>query len=66
VGGLPEIVPDGEVGFTVPCDSEAVAEAVLKFYNENLEQQFSLNVARHKRMISWENFVEKIEDLASA
>ncbi len=64
VGGLPEIVPDGEVGFTVPCNSEAVAEAVLKFYNRNLEQQFSLNVASHKRMISWESFVEVLEELA--
>ena len=63
VGGLPEIVPDGEVGFTVPCDSEAVAGAILKFYNEDLEETFSGNVAHHKRLISWENFVEKIEEM---
>ena len=65
VGGLPEIVPDGEVGFTVSCDPESVAEAVLKFYKEDLEETFSENVSTHKRLISWDNFVEKIEEMTS-
>lgn len=64
VGGLPEIVVDGEVGFTVQCDSDAIAEAIIKFYNERLEQKFSQNISSHKQIISWENFVRKIEELA--
>jgi hypothetical protein len=40
-----------------------VAEAVLKFYKEDLEETFSENVSTHKRLISWDNFVEKIEEM---
>lgn len=59
VGGLPEIVPDGKVGFVTEIDPTAIADAILKFYNEgipNLEQ----NLAEEKKKYSWKAFVETL------
>lgn len=59
VGGLPEIVPDGKVGFVTEIAPTAIADAILKFYNEgipNLEQ----NLAEEKKKYSWKAFVETL------
>jgi len=65
VGGLSEVVIDGKTGFVVPPnDPNAIAEAVLKFYSESRETEFSQNVEREKRKYSWENMVNAIEELA--
>ncbi|HVN49173.1 MAG TPA: glycosyltransferase [Bacteroidota bacterium] len=64
VGGLAEIVPDGIAGFTVPPENpQALAEAILKFYRENCEQQFSTAVQHEKQKYSWDHVVHAIEQL---
>ncbi|MEZ5017922.1 MAG: glycosyltransferase [Flavipsychrobacter sp.] len=63
VGGLPEIVPDGKVGFVTAIDPTAIADAILKFYTEgipNMEQ----NLIEEKKKYSWEMFVKKLLDTA--
>lgn len=65
VGGLAEVVLHEKTGFVVPPDDpEAIAEAVLRFYSENREDEFSQNVEREKLKYSWENMVSAIEELA--
>jgi len=64
VGGLPEIVPDGKVGFVTELDPTALADAILRFYDEGLEKTFAENAAKEKEKYSWKRMAETILDLA--
>ena len=67
VGGLGEVVLHEKTGFIVPPnDAHALAEAVDRFYREKREEEFSASVRIEKRKYSWENLVQKIEELVDA
>lgn len=62
VGGLPEVVKDGETGFLVPPeDPDALAGAVVRYFKEGREREFKENIRVEKRRFSWEGFVEAVE-----
>ena len=63
VGGLREIVPNGEVGFVVDPSSEAIADAVERYYCEALEESFRANIRRYKVRFTWERMVENFAKL---
>ncbi len=65
VGGLPEIVPDGQVGFVVDTNEKALADAILRFYNEGLEEKFSRGAEVFKQHFSWQRMVDTIDQLLS-
>jgi glycosyltransferase involved in cell wall biosynthesis len=66
VGGLPEVVHDGQTGYIVPPnDAHALARALQRFYAEGREKDFAANVHRERAKYSWEHFVEQIESLVS-
>ena len=65
VGGLPEIVPDNKVGFVVESNEIAVAKAILRFYNENKEQEFIHNILVEKQRYIWRVMVDKIKKMTS-
>ncbi len=65
VGGLPEIVPDGQVGFVVDTNEKALAEAILRFYKEGLEEKFSRGAEEFKKHFSWQRMVDTIDQLLS-
>lgn len=61
VGGLSEVIHDGETGYLVePKNSGEIAGAIIKFYSENKEIEFSNNVSEEKKKYMWEKFVEEI------
>lgn len=65
VGGLPEVVRDGETGFIVPPgDAEALARAVTRFFREDRADDFAKAVAEEKAKYSWDRMAEAIETLA--
>ncbi len=66
VGGLPEIVPDGKVGFVTDISAEAIVNAIIKFYQDQLESIFIKNIQQRKPLFSWKKMVETIEELAEA
>jgi glycosyltransferase involved in cell wall biosynthesis len=67
VGGLPEVVHDGETGFVVPPqDSAALAAAVGRFFDEDRAAAFAEAVAGEKHKYSWDRLGEAIESLAGA
>ena len=65
VGGLPEVVRDGETGFVVPpADPAALAAAVTRFFREDRAAAFAAAVAREKERYSWDRMAEAVERLA--
>jgi D-inositol-3-phosphate glycosyltransferase len=65
VGGLPETVPDKKVGYVTAVDATAIADAILDFYSNNREQQFTLNTVTEKQRFLWSTFVNGVQDLYS-
>jgi len=63
VGGLSEIVSDGQVGFVVEPDILSIAQAIEKIYENNRLQQMAENMVSEKRQFSWEYFSEQLEIL---
>lgn len=65
VGGLPEIVPDGKIGYVVEPDPTAIAEALVRFYAERKESDFVDGVKVEKQKYSWSKMVDAISGLFS-
>ncbi len=63
VGGLPEIVPDGKVGFVVAPDARQIADALVRFFEENWSERLTGGVREEKRKYAWSNMTEAIEKL---
>lgn len=63
VGGLAEIIPDNKVGYVVKPVVSEISDAVLKFYEQNKEMEFSQNARIKKEKYSWENMVNAIEQI---
>ena len=63
VGGLPEIVPDGKCGYVTEVSPKAIADAIVQFYTQNKEAEFTENVKQEKEKYAWRNMAEGILDL---
>lgn len=63
VGGLAEIVPHEKVGYVIQPNIEELADAIIKFYTEEKEVEFSNNVLIEKQKYSWESMIETIDEL---
>jgi glycosyltransferase involved in cell wall biosynthesis len=63
VGGLPEIVTDGVVGYVTDITPESVAAAIEKFYTGNNAKALRANFIVEKQRFSWNSAADKIEEL---
>ncbi len=64
VGGLPEVVSSGRTGFIVPPgDANAIAKAVIEFYDGGWAGKMETNFEEEKNRFSWANLVSSIESL---
>ena len=63
VGGLPEIVPDGEVGFVVEPQPKPIADALVRYFAEGWEERLTEGVRREKQKYLWSHMTEAIEKL---
>lgn len=62
VGGLPDVVSHNRTGYVVPPqDKMALAAAVIKYFAENKEKEFSKNIADEAYRFSWERMGEVVE-----
>lgn len=65
-GGLPEIVPDGKVGYVVEPNVDAISNAILDFYNNNREGYFATNIAIEKQRFTWDKMVRATFEASDA
>ncbi len=65
VGGLPEIVPHEKVGFVTNKSPKDISWHIMRFFNENKEEQFSLAMEEEKKRFSWQGLKEVIEEMFS-
>lgn len=60
VGGLPELVQDGYVGYVVEAQVQAIADGIVSFYQHDKEAQFRTNILDEKKKYSWNTFGDEI------
>jgi len=60
VGGLPEMVPHGKVGYVVEKDPKEITSALEDFYSQNKEAEFKSNLKLEKEKYSWDKLTAKV------
>jgi len=60
VGGLPEIVPDGKIGYVVEPNAQSIADALVKFYKEEKEEAFVEGVREEKKKYGWDRMTAAV------
>lgn len=65
VGGLPEIVPHGKVGYVVEPQPLAIADALLDFYTNHREFIMRDNIKLEKKKYTWSELLNKIFEVAA-
>jgi D-inositol-3-phosphate glycosyltransferase len=66
VGGLPEIVPHGRVGYVTEVDPKAIADAIVDFYDHDREAAMIQEVIKDKPLFLWDYFCGEIHKLADS
>ncbi|GAB3238775.1 glycosyltransferase family 4 protein [Hymenobacter seoulensis] len=64
VGGLAELIPNGEVGYVVAPSPKAIADVLVDFYEHDREQEFTAGVWAKKKEFSWEEMVKALKEVA--
>ena len=63
VGGLSEIVPHNKVGYVSSKDPNDIANAIVDFYDNSKEDEFSFNTKKEKKKYTWNAFIDGIDQL---
>lgn len=63
VGGLPEIVPHGKVGYVVEPQPKAIADAIVDFYTNHMELRMRDNIRIEKKKYAWSAMLKKIAEV---
>lgn len=66
VGGLSEIVFDGQTGFVVPTDTDKIAEAIDKMFTGDTVDTIKSKIPQYKERFSWSTFALKVSEMVKA
>lgn len=61
VGGLPEIVADGKVGYVVNPDISEISNAIEKVFSEGVAESMIKNFPKEKERFSWNSFAKIVK-----
>jgi len=62
VSGLLDVVENGKTGFLIePEDLQAIAKAVISFYEDGWNDTFVRNISQEKDKFSWNRMIEVID-----
>ena len=62
VGGIPEMVPHGKVGYITDVNAKSVADAMIRFFRERKLEEFEKNIMDEKKKYTWDRMVNTIID----
>lgn len=60
VGGLSEIVTDGKCGYVVKPEPGEVAEAIIDYFSNKRQSQFTEGVEKEKSRFTWDRLTDSI------
>ncbi len=60
VGGLAEMCPDGRVGYVVPPEPAAIANAIFRFFNDTDRVAMEAIIVEEKEKYGWGVMVERL------
>lgn len=61
---LPDVVTDGKTGYVVESKNpEQIADAVIRYFKEEKEEEFAQNVKAEEYKYSWDRMTEVVEEL---
>ncbi len=64
VGALPEVVINEKSGLIVPPnDPQQLANAILRFYNEEMESMLTAGASEERKKYTWDAMVDAVEQL---
>jgi glycosyltransferase involved in cell wall biosynthesis len=64
VGALPEVIINEKSGLIVPPNNpKALADAIVRFYEENMEQKLMAGASEERKKYTWDAMVDAIEEL---
>ncbi len=63
VGGLPEIVEHGKVGYVVEVQVKAISDAIADFFENERQEELTMGVIENKTLFSWDNMVKGIRGM---
>jgi len=63
VGSLAQMTQGGQTGLVVDCDSDGIADGILKFYNDQLSTLFRSKIDQQKQEVTWSGLYDHILNL---
>jgi len=60
VGGLAELVPHEKVGYVTDVKTTEIANAIVDFYTNNRESEFTENVKTERNRFTWDSMIDKL------
>lgn len=63
VGGLPDVVRDGETGYIIPPKNpELLADTIIRFYSTQNKIDYAENIRNNGSCFSWEGLIDRMLD----
>ena len=63
VGGLPEIVPNEKAGFVVEPDAQHIADAIVRYFDEDWQERLTEGCRIEKQKYGWDKMTAAIASL---
>ena len=65
VGGLPEIIEHGKVGYVVEQSPEIIADSIYDYFSNDRQAEMTAGLIENKAQFSWGHFLKGLTELCS-